>query len=101
MRLCLSLENIFAMAMQIVKLNIFSLTIRRIMRAILVTPASVSPLVEVFVQASIYPFNLHMPRPIFFSLGMDIHHSKLVMPREFGVTRSKFKVIVTFLYRNI
>ena len=53
-------------------------------------------MVKVFLKASIYPYNLHMPRPMFFSIGMDIHHSKSVMPREFGVSRSKIKVTVTF-----
>ena len=52
--------------------------------------------VKDFVKAGRYPYNLHMPRPMFFRLGMDIHHSMLVMPREFGVARSKVKVIMTF-----
>ena len=42
---------------------------------------------KVFVKARIYPYNLHTPRHMIFKLGMDIHHSKLVMPREFGVNR--------------
>ena len=53
-------------------------------------------MVKVFVKASIYPYNYHTPRPMIFKLGMDIHHSKLVMPREFGVNRSKVKFTVTF-----
>ena len=51
------------------KFAIFSSTIRRI-----------RVLIKVFVQASIYPYNLHTPRPMIFKLGMDIIHSKLVMP---------------------
>ena len=31
-----------------------------------------------------------------FKLGMDIQHSKLMMPREFEVNRSKVKFTVTF-----
>ena len=72
---------------------VFSPTIRRIRGAIVVTPAL--PLVKVLVQASIYPYNLHTPRPMIFKLVIDIHHSKLVMPREFGVNRSKLKFTVT------
>ena len=54
-------------------------------------------MVKGFVKASIYPYNLHTPRPMMFKLGMNIHdHSKLVMPREFGVNRSKVKFTVTF-----
>ena len=62
---------------------LFSSTIRRIRGAIVVTSAS--PLVKVFVQASIYPYNLHKPRPMIFKLGMDIIRSELVMPNQFGV----------------
>ena len=63
------------------------------MRAILVTSA----LVKVFGQASIYPYNLHMPRPMIFKLGMDILLCKLVMLTQFGVSSSKVKVIVTYI----
>ena len=49
-----------------------------------------------FGVTSIYPYNLHTPRPMIFKLGMDIHHSKLVIPGEFGVNRSKAKFTVTF-----
>ena len=65
------------------------------MRAILNTQASA--LVKVFVQASIYPYDLHMPRPMLFKLGMDILLSKLVMPTQFGVSSSKVKVSVTYI----
>ena len=58
-------------------------------------------MVKVFVQANIYPYNLHMPRPIMFKLGMDILHSKLVMPTQFGVSKSKVKVNVTFYIETV
>ena len=64
------------------------------MRAILVTP--VLALVKVFVQASIYLYNLHMLRPMIFKLGIDLLLSKLVMPTQFGVSSLKVKVIVTY-----
>ena len=58
-------------------------------------------MVKVFVQASIYPYNLHTPKPMIFKLGMDILHSKLVMPTQFGVSKSKVKVTVTFYIETV
>ena len=53
-----------------------------------------------FVQASIYPYNLHMPRFMILKLGMGIHRSKLMI-KEFGVSRSKVKVSVTFCTETV
>ena len=37
-----------------------------------------------------------MPRPMVFKLGVGMAHSKLLLPSEFGLTRSKVKVTVSF-----
>lgn len=53
------------------------------MRAIQVTLTSV----KVFVQASVYPYNLHMPGPMIFKLGMDTLIGKLVMPIQLDLAK--------------